>query len=145
MAGLKQAIFGAAATAVIACVPVVPAAAAGHGYGLIRPWGIGRGLVGAVVGLATLPLAIVSAAVSAGEQGAPASPAYGSGSYGYAPPASYPVPPVYYAPRAAYYPPVSAYYSAPRAYYGSRAYYGPRAYYAAGPGYHQRGYAYPRR
>jgi hypothetical protein len=141
MAGLKQAIFGAAATAIIACVPVAPALAAGHGYGLIRPWGIGRGLIGAVVGLATLPLTIVSAAVSAvsaGEQVPPASPAYGGGGYGYA-------------PRAAYYPPVPAYYSAPGAYYAPRtyyapgAYYAPRSYYAAGPGYRQRGYAYPRR
>jgi hypothetical protein len=144
MTGIKQSIIAAAAAALIACAPVGSAAAGGHGFGRAHPWGIGRGLVGAVVALATLPVAIVAAVVSAGEQAAPSPPpAYGDGG-GYASPASYPAPPVYYAPRPAYYPQATYYYPAPRANV-ARPYYAPRPAYRAGYGYRSGGYAYPRR
>lgn len=159
MTGIKQSIFAAAAAALIACAPVGSAAAGGHGFGRAHPWGIGRGLVGAVVALATLPVAIVSAVVSAGEQAALSPPpAYGDGGYAspasypappvyYAPPPAYPAPPVYYAPRPAYYPQATYYYPAPRANV-ARPYYAPRPAYRAGYGYYgyrSGGYAYPRR
>ena len=70
MPSLKHVIFAATATAAIACVPVAPAAAGTHGFGHVHPWGLGRGLLGAVVGLATLPLTIVSAALAATDKAA---------------------------------------------------------------------------
>jgi len=158
MAGFKQACCAAVAAIVVACVPVARANAAVHGYGHLHSWGLGRGLVGAVVGLATLPIAIVSAALSAGEPDAPyQSPAYAGSPGGYAPPPYYPRAPVYvpaprtyYAPPQAYYPRAPVYASAPRAYYTPRPNYAPRSSspapqrYYGGPG-RPGGYAYPRR
>jgi hypothetical protein len=149
MSGIKRAIVAATAAAVIAFVPVAPAAAYGHGFGPLHAFGFGHGLVGAVFGLAVLPLTIASAVLSAGEQAPPPAQPYGA-PYGYAPPAyappqsyapppAYYAPPVYYAPRPAYYRPAYGYNSAPRSYYA------PRSNYAAGPGYRQRGYGNPRR
>src|SRR5580698_3886378 len=102
MPSVKRVIFAVTATAAMACVPVAPAAAGVHGFG--HPWGLGRGLLGAVVGLATLPLTIVSAALAATDQpAANPSPGY-EGSRGYAPPpAYYAAPQTYYAPPPAYY------------------------------------------
>jgi hypothetical protein len=147
MARLKQILLGSAAAAAIACVPIAPALAGG-GYGPLHPWGVGRGLVGAAVGLATLPLAIAAAVVTGGAASAggaavapypaPAYGGYGYG-YGYAPRAVYPAPPVYGVPRAAYYPPVRNYYG-PRPYY-----YAPRPSYAVHGYYRSGGYAYPHR
>jgi hypothetical protein len=121
MTGLKRALFATSAGLLITCLPVAPAAAGGPGLG-IHPWGFGHGILGAVFGLATLPLAIISAVVSAGEPAAAA--------------AAYPAAPGYYPPRPAYYPPMG-YASAPRAYYAPRPYYAPRASYRAGNGYHE--------
>jgi hypothetical protein len=132
MAKVRQAIFGIAVATAIALLPMAPAmAGGGHGF---RPhgFGLGRGIVGAAVALATLPLTIAAAVVSGGEPLA-AHPAaypaagYGGPPYGYAPQVSYAGPRPYYAP----YP---GYYAAPHAYYG------PRPYYAAHPNYYGHGY-----
>ena len=141
---LKPALIAATAATLIACLPVTPAAAGGHGIGPMHAWGFGHGLFGAVFGLATLPLAIVStavsAAVSAGQPADPA-PAYPTGP-GYAP--SYAPG---YAPRPAYYPSAS-YYAAPPAYFVPRPYFQGRPSYHAGYGtresYRSGGYAYRR-
>jgi hypothetical protein len=144
MSRIKKAIVAASAAAIIAFVPVAPAAAYGHGSVPFHAFGFGHGLVGAVFGLAVLPLAIASAVISAGEQASPPAQPYGA-PYGYAPAPSYSAPPVYYAPRPAYYPPAYGYHPAPRSYYAPRYNYAPRSSYAAGPGYRQRGYGYPGR
>jgi hypothetical protein len=164
MPRFKHPVIALAAAAAIVCIPVLPAAAGVHGYGHLRPLGLGRGLVGAVVGLATLPLTIISAALAASEPEAPeqASPGYAAGGRGYAPPpAYYAAPPAYYAAPQSYYPPPRAYfpargpvyYPAPRGYYAPRA--DARTYYAARPGnygganyggrgvYRGGGYGYP--
>ena len=134
MVQIKHAIVAAVATAAIAFLPVTPAAAYGHGFGVAHGFGFGPGLAGAVFGLATLPLLVASEVIGAGVQASQqAGPAYGA-PYGYAPP------PVYYAPRPAYYPRAYGYAPAPRGYYA------PRSYYAPGPAYRQQpGYGYPRR
>src|ERR1700726_3009432 len=153
MHGFKHAVLGMAAVAAITCAPIATAGA--HGYGHLHSWGLGRGLLGAVVGLATLPIAIASAALSATEPEAPyqSSPGY-DGPRGYAPPpAYYAAPQTYYAPPQAYYAPPRAYYPrapayapATRPYYAPRAYYAPRTgYYGGHPSYRAGGYAYPRR
>jgi hypothetical protein len=164
MSGFKQTVFGLAAAAALACAPVAPAAAGEHGFGHLHSWGLGRGLVGAVVGLATLPIVIASAVLSAAIPDEPyQSPGYEGGAPGYAPPSAYYGPPQqsYYAPPPAYYaPPQQSYYAPPPAYYAPpqrtyyapppayyprapvyspapRAYYAPRTYYAAPhPGYY---------
>jgi hypothetical protein len=132
MRGFKQVASVLVAAVALAGIPALPAVAGPPGYGHFHPWAPGRGLVGAVVGLATLPLAIAAATIgavesvpyAAGYQGAPA----------YAPPpASYAAPRPYYA--TPYYPRPPVYYSAPRGYYG------PPGYYAARPGYN---YSYGR-
>jgi hypothetical protein len=160
MQGFKHAVLGTLAVAAITCAPIATAEA--HGFGHLHPWGLGRGVLGAVVGLATLPIVIASAALSATEPEAPyqSSPAY-EGPRSYAPrPAYYAAPQTYYPPPQTYYPPPQAYYAPPRAYYpratayspAMRPYYAPRAYYAPRPGYYgghassrAGGYAYPRR
>jgi hypothetical protein len=143
----KHAVLGTVTAAAIACAPIATAGA--NGFGHVHPWGLGRGLLGAVFGLATLPLAIASAALSATEPEAPpyqSSPAY-DGRRGYAPPpAYYAAPQTYYAPPRAYYPRAPVYSPAPRAYYAPRTYYAPRPGYYGGPtAYRAGGYAYPRR
>ena len=152
MQGFKHAVLGTLAAAAITCAPIATAEAHGFGH---HPWLLGRGLLGAVVGLATLPIAIASAALSETEPEAPyqSSPAYGG-------PRSYAPPPAYYAAPQTYYAPPQAYYAPPRTYYSrapvyspaARPYYAPRAYYAPRPGYQgghasnrAGGYAYPRR
>lgn len=127
MPGLKRVLIAVSAAAAIACASVAPAEAGGHGYGHLHPWGFGRGLVGAVVGLATLPLVLVSAAIEASVPEAPAQAyaGYDGGARGNAPP---------------------AYYSAPRSYYAPRAYYAPRPGNYGGYGANRAGgYAYARR
>lgn len=164
MPGFKRFVGLAAATAMLACAPVLPAVAGGHGFGHVHGWGLGRGLVGAVIGLATLPLVIASAAIAATVP----DPGYASGAVdgprGYAPaPGVYAAPayaspayaaPPYYAPPPVYYPRAPAYYPAPRAYYAPRTYAAPRAYSAPASGrgyyggygsYRSGGYAYPHR
>jgi hypothetical protein len=130
MRRLKQVIFAATAAATIACVPVTPAAAAIHG-GHFHPWLLGHGVLGAVLGLATLPLAIVSSVVDSNES------QVGEGSRGYAPgPAPYAAPQPYYAPPPAYYPRAPVYYAAPQVSYAPRSYYAPRPYYTPRPNYY---------
>jgi hypothetical protein len=168
MPGIKQALLGSAAAAALACVPMAPAAAGVHGFGHVHPFGLGRGLFGAVLGLATLPIAIASAVLSAGADASSQAPAYGGAPPAYAPPAYapqpayaprpayYPAPQTYYAPPAAYAPRVPVYYPQPRAYYAAPpAYYAPRPNYAPRPAYYggyggrvsyrSGGYAYPHR
>jgi hypothetical protein len=166
MPGIKQAFLGSAAVAALACAPMAPAAAGVHGFGHVHPFGLGRGLFGAVLGLATLPIAIASAALSAGadapQPGYAAQPGYApqpgyAAQPAYVPrPAYYPAPQTYYAPPAAYYPRAPVYYPQPRAYYAAPpAYYAPRANYAPRPAYYggyggrvsyrSGGYAYPHR
>jgi hypothetical protein len=145
MRGFKHAVLGTAAAAVIACVPIATAGA--HGFGHPHPWGLGRGLLGAAFGLATLPLAIASAALSANEPEAPyqSSPGYGS-PRGYAPQTYYAPPQAYYTPPRAFYPRAPVYSPAPRPYYAPRAYYSPRpGYYGGHASYRAGAYAYPRR
>ena len=140
MVKIKRAIFGIAATAAIVLLPMAPAMAGGPGFRPLHPFGIGHGLFGAAVALATLPLAIASSVVSGvGGSVAPyPSAGYAGPAYGYAPPVAY-APRPYYAPYPGYYPRV-----APRVY-------GPRGYGAPHPGYYGRGYdrsggnSYPRR
>jgi len=147
--------FGAA---VLTIAPLSPAAAGPHwggGRGF-HPFGLGGLIAGAIVRVATLPLAVplavatVAAAAVAGASNQyasapppnyqPAQPAY------YPPPAQpayYPpaAPPAYYAPAAqpAYYPPPAPYYAgyAPGVRYYPRAqgYYAPGARYNAYPVY----------
>ncbi len=128
---LKHSILAAGATLALALIPVAPASAHG-GPGFLHPWGLGRGLVGAVAAVVTLPLALASAALEIGPQ------------YGYeAPPSGYYPPPNYYGRAPAYYGPPS-YYPAPRHYYAPAPYYGrptsgyyaPRGYPAGQYGYH---------
>jgi hypothetical protein len=150
MPGFKRVVIAAAAAAVIACTSVAPAEAGPRGYGHFHPWGLGRGLLGAAFGLATLPLAIAAAAIEAGVPEAPAQPNYAPQPQTYyAPPAPayYSAPPAYYAaPRAYYAPRAPVYYSAPRTYYAPRSAYAPRpGSYAGYGGYHAGGYAYARR
>ncbi len=139
MVKLKQVILSSTAVAAIAFLPFAPAMAGGPGYGYAHPWGLGRGIVGAVVGLATLPLAIASAVISSVVPAAAPYPApgYAGGAYGYAP-GPYPAPPAYYVPRPAYYP-------APRAYHVPRPYYAPYAGYPGRGYYRPAGSAYPHR
>jgi hypothetical protein len=153
MRGFNRFVGLSAAAITLACAPIVPAVAGGHGFGHIHAWGLGRGLVGAVVGLATLPLVIASAAIAASVP----DPGYATGGpdapRAYAPaPGYYPAPQPYYAPQAAYYPRAPLYYAPPRTYYAPRAYAAPRAYPAPGRSYYggygsyrPGGYAYPHR
>ena len=174
MPGIKQALLGSAFAAAIAYAPMAPAAAAGHGVGPLHPFGLGRGLVGAALSLATLPIVIASAALSAAASDGLQAPAYGGTPPAYAPgyapapayaaapvyappPAYYPAPRTYYAPAPAYYPRAPVYYPQPRAYYAApravayapRTYSVPRAgYYAANSGrvsYGSGGYAHTHR
>jgi hypothetical protein len=138
MVKFRPAIFGVAAAAAIAFLPMAPAMADGHGFRPFHPFGFGHGIVGAAVALATLPLAIASSVVSGvGESvGSYPSAGYAAPAYGYAPPVTY-APRPYYAPYPGYYAP--------------RVAYGPRGYYAPRPGYYGHGYyrpggnSYPRR
>src|SRR5580704_12438796 len=97
------------AVAAIACAPMAPAMAGGHGFVHVHAWGFGHGLLGAVVGLATLPIVVASAAISA------ATPEVAYPSAGYdAGPRGYAAPPAYYsAPQTYYGPPAAAYYPRP--------------------------------
>ncbi|HEY1312694.1 MAG TPA: hypothetical protein VGE92_02405, partial [Steroidobacteraceae bacterium] len=85
MRRFNRSMGGWVAVAAIACAPVAPALAGGHGFGHAHVWGFGHGLLGAVVGLATLPLVVASAAISAAtpDVGYP-SAGYDAGARGYA-------------------------------------------------------------
>jgi len=137
MIGSKKTILAAASVMALALAPVSPATAAG----LFLPWLIGRHVVGAVVGLATLPLAVASA-LSADQPAAPYPQPRDDG-YGGRPSGYYP-PPNYFAPPTAYYAGPQRYYrsadfygrSGPRFYQGPRGYYAPRTRYTGVYGAH---------
>jgi hypothetical protein len=142
MLRLKKTVFAASAVAALALAPVTPAAAVGF-----LPWIVGRHVAGAVLGLATLPFAVASAALAADQPAAPypPTPDYGGPSPGYyAPPNYYARPPVYYAAAPAYYagrqtryqPGVSYARPLPRFYEAPRGYYAPRSRYIASYGAH---------
>src|SRR5450755_4021590 len=106
---IKQAIFGVAAAAAIALLPMAPAMAGGHGFRPVHGFGIGRGLLGTAVALATLPLVIASSVITGvAESVAPypspgyEAPGYAAPTYGYAPPIVYATPRPYYAPYPGY-------------------------------------------
>jgi hypothetical protein len=146
MATFRQLLLGSTAAVAIACVPLASAVAGPYGYGHPFGWSVGRGLFGAAVALATLPIAIASAVVSSGATVAQyPSPGYGGGGYGggygYAPQVAYPAP-VYYAPRPVFYP-GGAYPG--RGYPVARPYYAPHPAYPGRGYYHAGGYAYPHR
>jgi hypothetical protein len=139
MPGLKKTIFAAAATSVLLCLPVTPAAAAGPLF--FAPWVLGH-IIRAGVTLATLPLVAASAA-----SGQLPPPGYYGGQPGYyAPPNYYARPPGYYARPQGYYARPQGYYRPPQAY--SRpvlAYARPMPqFYAQARGYHapSDGFAY---
>jgi hypothetical protein len=142
MPGLKQTVFASAATAALVCLPITPAAAAGPLF--FAPWALGH-VIGVAARLATLPLALASAAASAGQPLAPYPPTRGY--YG-APPGYY-APPNYYARPPGYYARPPGYYPAPQAYYRpALAYARPMPQFYAQPrGYYARsgGFAYRRR
>jgi hypothetical protein len=139
MLRIRQAILGVAAAAVIAVLPLAPAMADGHGFRPLHPFGLGHGLLGAAVTLATLPLVVASNLVAGVSESVAPYPSrgYSSPAYGYAPAVTYAARP--------YYAPYPGYYAAPRVAYG------PHPYYGAHPGYSGRGYyrsggnPYPRR
>jgi hypothetical protein len=156
MPGLKQLVLAAAATAALLCLPVTPAAA---GPLLFAPWALGH-VVGAGLWLATLPLAVASAAASAQQPSAPypPTPGYSGAPAGYYPPPNYyapppayyaqppgyyPAPQAYYRPALAYAPPMPRYYPQPRGYYAPRtpysSFYGAHVFHGSG------GFAYRRR
>jgi hypothetical protein len=128
MPGLKQTIFAAAATTVLLCLPITPAAAAGPL--LFAPWVLGH-IIRAGVTLATLPLAVASAASA--QQ--PPTPGYYGGQPGYyAPPNYYARPPGYYRAPQPYYRPALA-YARPRPQFYAQA----RGYHAPSDGFAYRG------
>lgn len=132
MSGLKQTMFSAAATAALLCLPIRPAAAAGPLF--VAPWVLGH-IIRAGVSLATLPLALASAA--AAQQ--PVAPGYYGGPGYYAPPNNYYArPPAYYPRPPGYYARSAGYSRAPQAYYRSPlAYARPLPqFYAQTRGYH---------
>jgi hypothetical protein len=121
MSRLRSSVLAVTLSLGVAFAPIAPALAGGHGYGHGHGhgWGHGEfGLVGAVVALATLPLVVAGAVLSAA---VPENRGYDG------PPA--------YAPAPAYYPP-SAYY-APAPYY-DRGY---ERGYDRGYGHERRAYA----
>jgi hypothetical protein len=133
MLGLKKPVIAVASIAALALAPIAPAA----GAGLFLPWILGRHLVAAAVGLATLPLAVASS------MGPPAAPYPSTPSYGGVPD--------YYAGGAAHYSRPPAYFAGPRGYYSRpavsygrtlpryeppRGYYAPRSRYTGAYGAH---------
>jgi hypothetical protein len=127
----KKVLVAAIAVGTLGLTATAPASAVGP----FLPWILGRHLVGAVVGLATLPLAVASTMAQ------PATP-YPAPGYGGAPgygarPSCYAGPPAYYAGPSGYYrPPVSYARSAPRFYEQARGYSAPRTRYTGGYGAH---------
>ena len=116
MPGLKRTALAAAATAVLVCLPITPAAAAGPCF--FVPWALGQ-VAGAALRIATLPLVVASAAASAVLAQAPYPPTpgyYGVPPNNYALPNYYARPPVYDARPPQYYPAPQAYYRPTLAY-----------------------------
>lgn len=137
----KQTLLGLAAAVGLALLPLAPAMANGHGFRPLHPFGLGHGLLGAAVALATLPLVVASNVVAGvSESVAPyPSSGYAGPGYGYAPPVAYA------ASRPSYTAPYPGYYAAPRGAYGPRPYYGARAGHDGRGYYRPGGHSYPRR
>jgi hypothetical protein len=142
MIALKHSARGLASAAVLALLPLTPAAAAGPL--LFAPLAL-RHVLGAVARLATLPL-MAAAQVPAPAAYPPAS-AYAAAPGGYYPqgPAYYPPPPTYYrpAPVYGYAPAMPRYYGPPRGDYAPYARYAGShaphyAYRSGGFGYRRR-------
>jgi hypothetical protein len=135
----KKALVAAIAVGTLGLIAVAPASAVGP----FLPWILGRHVVGAVVGLATLPLAVASSMVQPAAP-YPSAPGYGGApgygvrpSYYAGPPAYYARPPSYYAGPSSYYrPPVSYARSAPRFYEPARGYSAPHTRYTGAYGAH---------
>jgi hypothetical protein len=134
----KKALIAAIAVGTLGLMATGPASAAG----LFLPWILGRHVVGAVLGLATLPLAVASS-MAQPMAPYPSAPGYG-GTPGYGarpsyypgPSAYYSRPPAYYAGPSYYRPPVSYPRSAPRFYEPARGYSAARTRYTGGYGAH---------
>ena len=147
----KQTALAAATAIALLCMPIQPAAAAGPL--LFGPLALGWHVIGAVARLATLPLAVASAAVSGQQPPAsyPPTPGYGGPAGYYAPPNYYPRPPgyyypapqVYYRPALSYARPMSRLYEPPRGYYASPTRYSGS--YGSQVSYRSRGVTYRRR
>jgi hypothetical protein len=135
----KKALVAAIAVGTLGLIAAAPASAVGP----FLPWILGRHVVGAVVGLATLPLAVASSMVQSAAP-YPSAPGYGGApgygvrpSYYAGPPAYYARPPSYYAGPSSYYrPPVSYARSAPRFYEPARGYSAPHTRYTGAYGAH---------
>ena len=103
MSGPKKSVFAVIMSLTLVVAPIAPALAGGHGYGHGHGhgWGHGEfGLVGAVVALATLPLVVAGAVLSAA---VPPYRGYDEAPAAYVPAPAYYPPPAYYAPAPAYY------------------------------------------
>jgi hypothetical protein len=119
----------AAVTVTLACVPLTPAAAAGP---LLLPWAVGH-VIGAAARLATLPLAVASAASASAPPAYAAGPAYAAASGYNTVPGAYYASPGYYRQPGGY----ARYYAAPAPYY-----FAPR-YSAAAPIYRSAAFSGP--
>jgi hypothetical protein len=135
----RKSLVAAIAVGTLGLIAAAPAAAVGP----FIPWILGRHLVGAVVGLATLPLAVASSMAQPAVPYPPA-PSYG-GTPGYitqpghysGAPGYYSRSPAYYAPPQGYNRPPSSYArAAPRFHEPLRGYSAPRARYTGGYGAH---------
>jgi hypothetical protein len=145
MPRVNQISLAAIGTAALLCVSIRPAAAAGPL--LLAPLALGH-VIGAAARLATLPLAVTSAALSQ-SQPAEYPGAYGGSAGYYARPNYYAGAPAYYAPQVYNRPGFSYPRTLSRPYEQSRGYYAPRARYSGSYGpqssYRSRGFAYRRR
>jgi len=145
MPGCKQTAVAATTAIALLCAPITPAAAAGPL--IFAPLALGQHVLGALARLATLPLAVASAAASGGQPPASYPPANGYGrppGY-YAPPPGYyyPAPQVYDRPALSYARPMPRLYEPPRGYYASPTRYS--GFYGAQSSFRSRGFAYRRR
>jgi hypothetical protein len=148
MPRVSQISLAALGTAALLCASIRPAEAAGPL--LLAPFALGH-VIGAAARLATLPLAVASAALSESQPAEyPGAPAYGGSAGYYARPNYYARAPAYYtAPQVYYRPDLSYPRPLSRPYEQSRGYYAPRARYSGSYGpqssYRSRGFAYRRR
>ncbi|MGO9991651.1 MAG: hypothetical protein ACLPTF_03930 [Steroidobacteraceae bacterium] len=125
MQNLKAITLSAIGAAALTITPLTPAAAGSHWVGGrgFHHFGVVGAIASAIVGVATLPLAIASAVASTVEPPQYAPP----------PPAYYPPPAPYYGGVSGYYAPAARYYPRPPGYYAPRARYNPYPVYQAAP------------
>jgi hypothetical protein len=166
MAGIKQVILSAAASAALACAPVAPARAVVPLVAFLGHLLIAHHVVRAAAHVTRAPFIAAPTAAYRAPFFAASTAAYRAPFFAastaayvaqqsmaaYAPPAPYNYgysgyysspPPAYYASAPQYYAPVPYYAYRGPAYYPSGRAYGPPSYYASGPGY--RPSAYPPR